>query len=109
MCSVRQLSHGRRDPFLFFHFAGDTRVISQTALDHFRTSLQTEQHDPYAVLLRRNKPHMQLLDDAANPNPRFILVGPNTPCVFEQNHAQRCHIFETKPFATFSAPKAQRN
>jgi nuclear GTP-binding protein len=53
-------------------FAGNTRVISQTALDHFRTSLQTKQHDPYSVLLRRNKLPMQLLDDATNPNLRKV-------------------------------------
>lgn len=59
--------------FLFyFSFPGNTRVISQTALDHFRTSLQTKQHDPYSVLLRRNKLPMQLLDDAANPNLRKV-------------------------------------
>ena len=56
----------------FYLFAGNTRVISQTALDHFRTSLQTKQHDPYSVLLRRNKLPMQLLDDAANPNLRKV-------------------------------------
>ncbi len=55
-----------------FVFVGNTRVISQTALDHFRTSLQTKQHDPYSVLLRRNKLPMQLLDDAANPNLRKV-------------------------------------
>lgn len=58
--------------FLVFFLAGNTRVISQTALDHFRTSLQTKQHDPYSVLLRRNKLPMQLLDDAANPNLRKV-------------------------------------
>ena len=47
-------------------------MISQTALDHFRTSLQTKQHDPYSVLLRRNKLPMQLIDDAANPNVRKV-------------------------------------
>jgi nuclear GTP-binding protein len=47
-------------------------VISQTALDHFRTSLQTKSHDPYSVLLRRNKLPMQLLNDAANPNLRKV-------------------------------------
>ena len=56
----------------FFFLAGNTRVISQTALDHFRTSLQTKKHDPYSVLLRRNKLPMQLLDDAANPNLRKV-------------------------------------
>jgi nuclear GTP-binding protein len=58
-------------------FAGNTRVIAQTALDHFRTSLQTKQHDPYSVLLRRNKLPMQLLDDAANPNLRKVRIAPH--------------------------------
>lgn len=49
---------------------GNTRVITQTALDHFRTSLATRANDPYSVLLRRNKLPMALLDDAANPNSR---------------------------------------
>ena len=62
-----------------FFFAGNTRVISQTALDHFRTSLQTKQHDPYSVLLRRNKLPMQLLDDAANPNLRKVRIVLNQP------------------------------
>ena len=51
---------------------GNTRVISQTALDHFRTSLSTKQHDPYSVLLRRNKLPMALLDDASNSNLRKV-------------------------------------
>ncbi|KAI0296354.1 NUC091 domain-containing protein [Multifurca ochricompacta] len=70
---------------------GNTRVISQTALDHFRTSLQTKQHDPYSVLLRRNKLPMQLLDDARNPNLH-----------------KRSHIVEIEPFAGTFGPKAQR-
>ena len=45
-------------------------MITQTALDHFRTSLATRANDPYSVLLRRNKLPMALLDDAANPNSR---------------------------------------
>jgi len=51
---------------------GNTRVISQTALDHFRTSLSTKKDDPYSVLLRRNKLPMALLDDASNPNTRKV-------------------------------------
>lgn len=70
---------------------GNTRVISQTALDHFRTSLASKQHDPYSVLLRRNKLPMALLDDAANPNVR-----------------KRSHIVETEPFKDTFGPKAQR-
>ena len=51
---------------------GNTRVITQTALDHFRTSLSTKQNDPYSVLLRRNKLPMALLDDASNSNLRKV-------------------------------------
>jgi len=47
-------------------------VISQTALDHFRTNLASKKDDPYSVLLRRNKLPMALLDDAANPNLRKV-------------------------------------
>ncbi|KAK0209016.1 NUC091 domain-containing protein [Desarmillaria ectypa] len=70
---------------------GNTRVISQTALDHFRTSLSSKKDDPYSVLLRRNKLPMALLDDAANPNLR-----------------KRAHIVETEPFKDTFGPKAQR-
>ncbi|KAK0466248.1 NUC091 domain-containing protein [Desarmillaria tabescens] len=70
---------------------GNTRVISQTALDHFRTSLSSKKDDPYSVLLRRNKLPMALLDDAANPNLR-----------------KRPHIVETEPFKETFGPKAQR-
>ncbi|KAM5539914.1 hypothetical protein V8D89_006417 [Ganoderma adspersum] len=70
---------------------GNTRVISQTALDHFRTSLSTKQNDPYSVLLRRNKLPMSLLDDASNPNLR-----------------KRSHILETEGFKDTFGPKAQR-
>ena len=47
-------------------------MISQAALDHFRTSLTTKKSDPYSVLLRRNKLPMALLDDALNPNTRKV-------------------------------------
>jgi NGP1NT (NUC091) domain len=67
-------------------YSGNTRVISQTALDHFRTSLQTKQHDPYSVLLRRNKLPMQLLDDAANRNLRKVRISPPHLAFFAQAH-----------------------
>ncbi|KAH8119755.1 NGP1NT-domain-containing protein [Phellopilus nigrolimitatus] len=70
---------------------GNTRVISQTALDHFRTSLTTKARDPYSVLLRRNKLPMALLDEAANPHTQ-----------------KRSHIVETEPFNETFGPKAQR-
>ncbi|KAF5376559.1 hypothetical protein D9757_008291 [Collybiopsis confluens] len=70
---------------------GNTRVISQTALDHFRTNLFAKKDDPYSVLLRRNKLPMALLDDAANPHTQ-----------------KRPHIVETEPFSETFGPKAQR-
>lgn len=42
---------------------GNTRVISQTALDHFRTALSAQKADPYSVLMRRNKLPMGLIED----------------------------------------------
>lgn len=47
-------------------------MISQKALDHFRTSLAGKKDDPYSVLLKRNKLPMALLDDALNPNTRKV-------------------------------------
>ncbi|KAK2464752.1 hypothetical protein APHAL10511_003170 [Amanita phalloides] len=70
---------------------GNTRVISQTALEHFRTSLSTKKDDPYSVLLRRKKLPMALLDDAANPNLH-----------------KRPHIVEAEPFSETFGPKALR-
>lgn len=88
---------------------GNTRVISQTALDHFRTSLSTKQNDPYSVLLRRNKLPIALLDDASNSNLRK--VGDRSPFLFRgvlSIDCQRTHIVETEPFKDTFGPKAQR-
>ncbi|CAE6447483.1 unnamed protein product [Rhizoctonia solani] len=68
---------------------GNTRVISQTALDHFRTSLADKKDDPYSVLLKRNKLPMALLDDAAKGT-------------------KRPQIVDTEPFGDTFGPKAQR-
>ena len=43
---------------------GNTRVISQTALAHFRDALGTKQHDPFAVVLKQNKLPMSLLEES---------------------------------------------
>lgn len=51
---------------------GNTRVISQTALEHFRTSLNNSVNDPYSVLLRRNKLPMGFIDDAVNPHTQKV-------------------------------------
>lgn len=61
-----------KQPFILFNIkvsltvtaaVGNTRVISQSALDHFRTALKEQKADPYSVLLKRNKLPMGLLQD----------------------------------------------
>lgn len=42
---------------------GNTRVIAQDALAHFRDAMGDKKHDTYLVLLRRNKLPMSLLDE----------------------------------------------
>ncbi|ORY25326.1 NUC091 domain-domain-containing protein [Naematelia encephala] len=69
---------------------GNTRVISQTALDHFRTALSAQKADPYSVLLKRNKLPMGLLEDES------------------KTAGKRSHIVETEPFKNTFGPKAQR-
>ncbi|KAG8735297.1 GTPase required for pre-60S ribosomal subunit nuclear export and maturation [Ceratobasidium sp. 414] len=68
---------------------GKHSVLSETALDHFRTSLASKKDDPYSVLLKRNKLPMALLDDAAKGT-------------------KRPQIVETEPFGDTFGPKAQR-
>lgn len=50
----------------------NTRVISQDALDHFRTSLASRVDDPYSVLLRRNKLPMSLIQDPKKGRPASL-------------------------------------
>ncbi|KAG8910219.1 GTPase required for pre-60S ribosomal subunit nuclear export and maturation [Tulasnella sp. 417] len=68
---------------------GNTRVISQDALEHFRNAMSERKEDPYSVLIRRNKLPMSLLDDSH--------VGQKRP-----------HIVETEPFEDTFGPKSQR-
>ncbi|BGP15275.1 hypothetical protein JCM10213_008303 [Rhodosporidiobolus nylandii] len=68
---------------------GNTRTISQTALDHFRESLKEKIADPYAVVLKQNKLPMSLLTDAVR--------GSKTP-----------DLTTTEPFSDTFGAKAQR-
>lgn len=56
--------------------AGNTKVISQTALDHFRTALSAQRADPYSVLLRRNKLPMGLLEDESKSGGKVNYLVP---------------------------------
>ncbi|KAM0746605.1 NGP1NT-domain-containing protein [Meredithblackwellia eburnea MCA 4105] len=69
---------------------GNTRTISQTALDHFRTSLKEKIADPYAVVLKRNKLPMSLLTDVAT------------------GKGVKVDLTTTEPFSDTFGQKAQR-
>lgn len=61
---------------------GNTRVISQTALDHFRTALAAQKADPYSVLLKRNRLPMGLIEDESKAggkvrHPVFPVLRPD--------------------------------
>lgn len=43
---------------------GNTRVIAQDALAHFRKAMGEKRHDTYSVLLKQNKLPISLLDDS---------------------------------------------
>lgn len=68
---------------------GNTRVIAQDALNHFREALGEKTKDSYQVLLRRNKLPMSLLEESATSVP--IL-----------------DITESEPYAQTFGPKSQR-
>ncbi|BEI88430.1 uncharacterized protein CcaverHIS019_0111480 [Cutaneotrichosporon cavernicola] len=70
---------------------GNTRVISQDALDHFRTALANHKKDPLSVLLKRNRLPMGLIQDES-----------------KNATGKRPHIVDTEPFSDTFGPKSQR-
>ncbi|AJT05920.1 Nog2p [Saccharomyces cerevisiae YJM451] len=69
---------------------GNTRVISQDALQHFRSALGETQKDTYQVLLRRNKLPMSLLEEE------------------DTDESPKARILDTESYADAFGPKAQR-
>lgn len=69
---------------------GNTRVIAQDALSHFREAMGEKKHDTYSVLLRRNKLPMSLLDEK------------------DQTESPTAKIIETESYAQAFGPKQQR-
>lgn len=67
---------------------GNTRVISQDALEHFREAVKATQKDSFQVLLRRNKLPMSLVEESKK-----------VPTV---------NITDTESYATTFGPKQQR-
>ncbi|SCU77288.1 LAMI_0A00540g1_1 [Lachancea mirantina] len=69
---------------------GNTRVISQDALQHFRDALGDNAKNSYQVLLRRNKLPMSLLDEK------------------DTSESPTAKILETETYQQTFGPKAQR-
>ena len=67
---------------------GNTRVVGQTELEHFREAMTEVKNDPYRVVMRQNKLPMSLLT--------------------EQKKESAVHILDTQPFENVFGPKAQR-
>ena len=74
---------------------GNTRVISQDALDSFRQAVAERAADPYQVLLKTNKLPMSLIRDAEN-----------TKNGIKQHQAKIA--VESAPFGDTFGPKSQR-
>lgn len=74
---------------------GNTRVISQGALDSFRQAVAERAADPYQVLLKTNKLPMSLIRDAENTKNGV------------KQHAAKIAV-ESAPFADTFGPKSQR-
>lgn len=69
---------------------GNTRVIGQDALTHFREAMGDKKHNSYQVLLRRNKLPMSLLDEK------------------DQTDSPTAKILETESYEHAFGPKQQR-
>lgn len=71
-----------------------TRVISQDALESFRSAVQAQASDPTTYLMKRNKLPMSLIEESKNVNGL-------------KQHAAKIAV-ESQPFANTFGPKAQR-
>ncbi|KAJ4374315.1 GTPase required for pre-60S ribosomal subunit nuclear export and maturation [Neocucurbitaria cava] len=72
----------------------NTRVISQDALESFRSAVQAQASDPTTYLMKRNKLPMSLIEEKGNINGL-------------KEHAAKIAV-DSQPFAETFGPKAQR-
>ena len=89
---ARELPNARIEPNR--KWFGNTRVISQQALDSFREAVAERAADPYQVLLKTNKLPMSLISDGNGTNG------------LKQRQAKTA--VEAAPFSDTFGPKAQR-
>ncbi|PSN59351.1 NGP1NT-domain-containing protein [Corynespora cassiicola Philippines] len=73
-----------------------TRVISQDALDSFRSAVQAQASDPNTYLMKRNKLPMSLIEESGAKNVNGL-----------KQHAAKIAV-ESQPFSETFGPKAQR-
>ena len=73
---------------------GNTRVISQNALDSFREAIEQRASDPYSVLLKSNKLPMSLVRDGNSKNGM-------------KQHQAKMQV-ESQPYNETFGPKSQR-
>ncbi|KAF2258072.1 NGP1NT-domain-containing protein [Lojkania enalia] len=71
-----------------------TRVISQSALEQFRSAVQAQASDPTTYLMKRNKLPLSLIEEKKNINGL-------------KEHAAKIAV-ESQPFGDTFGPKAQR-
>ncbi|WEW59503.1 GTPase required for pre-60S ribosomal subunit nuclear export and maturation [Emydomyces testavorans] len=88
----RELPNARVEPNR--KWFGNTRVISQEALNSFREAVAERASDPYQVLLKTNKLPMSLIRDGQAPNGL-------------KQHGAKIAV-EAAPFSDTFGPKAQR-
>lgn len=72
----------------------NTRVISQDALESFRSAVQAQASDPTTFLMKRNKLPMSLIEEKGNINGL-------------KEHAAKIAV-DSQPFSDTFGPKAQR-
>lgn len=72
----------------------NTRVISQDALESFRSAVQAQASDPTTYLMKRNKLPMSLIEEKGNVNGL-------------KEHAAKIAV-DSQPFSDTFGPKAQR-
>ena len=58
-----------------FYVTGNTRVITQNALQTFQTELGQVMKDPYRVVMRQTKLPITLLQETAKVNSAIYLQG----------------------------------
>lgn len=103
----REVTPGRVQPDR--RWFGNTRTISQTALEHFRTNLKDKIKDPYSVVLKKNKLPMSLLTDLPTTvNRKALPASQHFTNSYLSLQRAKLDLTTTEPFSDTFGSKAQR-